>query len=178
MHSGNHTEGREMRPANPVKIIGIAACGDVDFHPRWEGCHYLNLDHFILDSTITGRQTDSLQLYSLKDSLPLLEASGPWRWEWPHRNINIHCAEGDDVKHIYEVIFDTAFYFDEPFIVAGTCLNNNVLMTNWNYDEEINPALIHVQRWVHFPTIYYTLSPTRTDSIDQPPRPGRTRCDI
>lgn len=165
-NSCNHIEGREFYPVEPVKVIGAAACGLMETDPAivpWHSHGTYGLTGNVEDTTITGRATEYLQVYGFdyvegKED-PVLQAQGPWRPEWPHRNINMASA----TLPIYEVLFDSAMIFDNAFVVAGTCSNNNL----WDRDylsvllpesAPIYPPVLPITQWYNYPTVYRALN--------------------
>ena len=164
--TGNHIEGREMYPANPVKVIGVAACGFADHYPhnvqaeRGYGLQEYGLGP-VQDTSLSNRVTEYLQLYSLHSGEPVLEAEGPWRPEWPHRNMYIHRTVGDIVVPVYEVMFDRGdLEFNTNFMVAGTCFNNETILFDAFWPENPYPFSYHhpVDQFLHYPTVYHTIA--------------------
>ena len=162
--NGNHISGRQMIAERPIKIIGIAASAyrqrpaDTSIRAIYESYHpdpsmseeVLHLLTFLntRDTSLTTRITDSLILYKSTDKGPERLAAGPWRIEYPHRNIvlppivppsvchsdpNLHVYDihpwhyGDTAPRtaLYEVIFDHPIVVKDSFIIAGTALNND-----------------------------------------------------
>ena len=101
---GNTIIGNQMVTDHPIKIIGLAACGRMQspadttqyelaltnvWYDEWRynrdrlGWYFPNTR----DMSMAGRITDSLILYKPTDGDPVKLASGPWRVEWPHREI-------------------------------------------------------------------------------------------
>ena len=193
---GNTIIGNQMETERPLKIVGIAACGFMqrpadtvnfffrDYYNRvtWEyhresGCYFPNTR----DLSMAGRITDSLILYKpTSTGAPEKLASGPWRVEWPHRDIllpledsllrcswrSYPCQILNEPVHydstptvaLYEVYFDKPVVVEDSFIVAGTAFNNE-----GSYGYEYPPAydsLVYSEwmwLWDHCPTRYWNL---------------------
>ena len=195
---GNTIIGNQMETDRPIKIIGIAACGFMQrpadttigmlmsaYYHRvsWENDRELYYFPNTRDLSMTGRITDSLILYKpTSTGTPEKLASGPWRVEWPHRNIvlpledsTLRCSwrrsDGpplNDPVHydttptvaLYEVYFDKPVVVRDSFIVAGTAFNNEGSQ-GYEHPPMWAPGY-HDERmwlWDHCPTRYWTLYP-------------------
>ena len=183
---GNTIIGNQMETDRPLKIIGIAACGfmqrPADTANNWHSYYYeMWLDNGenamffsnTRDLSMTGRITDSLILYKpTSTGTPEKLASGPWRVEWPHRNIvlpledsTLRCFwrtppsyppcnapvhyDTTPTVALYEVYFGKPVVVRDSFIVAGTAYNNE-----GSYGSETPPMWL----WDHCPTRYWNLS--------------------
>ena len=166
--AGDFIEGIQMTTSRPLKILGIAACGFAQ--NMIEGTN-VTTDN-ILDTSLTGRNTDSLILYKLTPSGPQMLAGGPWRVEWPHRYMIL--PRHDTIRYIcgpvshpellpipvvplYEVMFDKPQVVTDSFVVAGTGNNNERV--------EVRDHLGHLDcYWEHRPTRYWFM----TAHVDTP----------
>ena len=138
--NGNLREGNQFFTDHLLKVVGAAACAraqEVFYLPYQGEC--LNNDSFmcIIDTTLAGRNTDSLILYTFsEDGEPEYQIGGPWRAENPHRHMILPIRDDiwwsgsnhDTVNAaLYEVIFDKPVVVEDSFIVAGTANNNELV---------------------------------------------------
>ena len=162
--SGNLIRGVQMQTDRPLKILGIAAAAYLGTYHIWvEPCTAENT----LDTTLAGRNTDSLKLYRMTPNGPEEIAGGPWRIENPHRHIvlppylpggrpcgqsgPIHLDEPEPEGTLYEVIFDKPQVVIDSFVVAGTARNNEMAVI---WQDNGSPKLY----WEHPPTRYWVLN--------------------
>ena len=155
--NGNLREGNQFYTDRPLKVVGVAACGralNVYYErygncPRRVTCHDDD-DTFlcIIDTTLAGRRTDSLILYTFSSNgEPMYLTGGPWRVEYPHRHMTLPrrqssataplCYLGDNdsswyyqlpvLADLYEVMFDKPRVVTDSFIVVGTANNNELI---------------------------------------------------
>lgn len=176
--SGNHIAGREIVVAEPVSVIGVAACAYADSSATiltrieydengglgYSGSYIPGELHNafpdirdVIDTTMSGRATEYLQLYGILKDTPVLVEQGAWRHEHPHRRMQYMTGVGNNVLHLQEVLFDTSIVLDTNFIVAGTS-NNNTRTIGSTMGEQ--GLLVHAccyYQWDHFPTRYSNL---------------------
>ena len=133
---GNYIEGIRMETDRPLKILGIAVCAFAE--ELSDGP--VRLDN-VLDTSMAGRNTDSLVLYTLTPSGPHMLTGGPWRMEHPNRymvlprydTIRYFCAPSHPelllmpVSGLYEVMFDKPQVVIDSFVVACTANNNHTV---------------------------------------------------
>ena len=193
---GNTIIGNQMVTDRPIKIIGLAACGRMqnpadttqvetlldhwnDYFYEWmqnrESPYYFPNTR---DVSMAGRITDSLILYKPTNGDPEKLASGPWRMEWPHREIllpledsTLRCAYrsrimlfpplNDPVYYdstptvaLYEVFFEKPVMVEDSFIVAGTSFNNE---GSWGWEQHGTIYQSWMWLWDHCPTRYWNL---------------------
>ena len=112
------------------------------------------------DTSVANRLTDSLILYTVTPNGLVRLAAGPWRMEYPHRNIVLPPVLSDPipcsprfydtlvipVAPLYEVIFDTPQVVTDSFVVAGTAKNNTTSLGGIEY------------LWDHRPTRYWAVT--------------------
>ena len=153
---GRHISGQEYPlPDEDMVIIGLAVCPTVlstaeelkniscmpyIVPPSWP----LEWIHCV-DTTLAGRETEYVQLYTIEGGVPQLRGEGAWRLEHPHRymyfpNTMYYTTSGLVVGHeplivpLYEVMFDTAVYFEadksSSIMVAGTYYNNGAVWSS------------------------------------------------
>ena len=156
-----YIEGVQMTTSRPLKILGVAVCAYAE--ELGNGYHsHVRLDN-VLDTSLTGRNTDSLILYKLTPAGPQMLTGGPWRVEWPHRymvlprydTVEWQCTQLDHpellprpVASLYEVMFDKPQVVTDSFIVAGT--------TNNNHSVEVMVDEYHSRCfWEHRPTRHW-----------------------
>ena len=188
---GNTIIGNQMVTDCPIKIIGLAACGRMqnpadttyledDCRDRNDYFYWLSHRESSMyipntrDLSMSGRITDSLILYKPTKGDPEKLASGPWRIEWPHRQILLPLEDStlrhDRYNHpywappfndpvyydstptvaLYEVYFEKPVVVEDSFIVAGTAFNNE-----GSYDLPDNRGGMWL--WDHCPTRYWNL---------------------
>ena len=152
---GRHISGQEYTlPDEDMVIIGLAVCPIVLSTAE----ELLNLSclpyiqyrdpnnpQFIhcVDTTLAGRETEYVQLYTIEGSVAQLRAEGAWRLEYPHRYMNFPTTAYYDGSHfvishepyiapLYEVMFDTGVYLDKlsTIMVAGTHNNNGAVWSS------------------------------------------------
>ena len=167
----------EMGKGDTLKVLGLAVCPIVN--PDIYRCPYLSDSHSmeiigqpmpIIDTTIEGRLTEYVQLYSVEGSTLRLRAEGPWRIEDPHRYLqfpsyaawrggttyyNHSFVKIDSMFNapLYEVLFDTAVLIDDgTFVVAGTHNSNSVRWCDTCSDDLVFTE--HVMCFEHLPTCY------------------------
>ena len=177
---GYKINGNQMYAAEPIKILGIAAC--VHIIPPSDtvlnGCVLSS----VVDTTLAGRLTDSLILYKLTSSGPQLLAAGQWRMENPHRYLTLPMYDTArwpvpyvrgvhiPIEPLYEVMFDKPQVVTDSFIVAGTC-NNNEMYWNTRYCPLNDQNLGRHCLWEHIPSVYWTvysyLYETTPDTMDR-----------
>ena len=179
----------------PIKIIGLAACGrmqspadttqlddmlTLDFYYEWlhnrehHGWYFPNTR----DMSMAGRITDSLILYKPTNGDPVKLASGPWRMEWPHREIllpledsTLRCKwrtwgpffpplnnpvyfDTTPTVALYEVYFEKPEVVEDSFIVAGTAFNNE---GSYSWEQHGTFFSSWMWLWNHCPTRYWNL---------------------
>ena len=178
--NGNLREGNQFYTDRPLKILGIAACAraqnvfDFEFanHPEWS---YMG----ILDTTLAGRNTDSLILYSLSSTGPKYLTGGPWRVENPHRHMilpvrdsiygRVVCPRGENRSDwnggnpnpvnaaLYEVLFDRPEVVTDSFVVAGTANNNELVEVFVPYPNGTGQSGQTQCKFEHRPTRYWSV---------------------
>ena len=179
--NGNLKEGNQFFTDHPLKVVGAAACG------RAMNVYYQHFEYYcdtyatylaIIDTTLAGRNTDSLILYTFsEDGNPKYLTGGPWRVENPHRHMNLprrqqstfapgsYAGDSDSVwryelpvlADLYEVIFDEPVVVRDSFIVAGTANNNelvDMIVPCPNGSGQSGPRLC---LWEHRPTRYWSV---------------------
>ena len=193
---GNTIIGNQMVTDHPIKIIGLAACGRMQspadttqyelaltkvWYDEWRynrdrlGWYFPNTR----DMSMAGRITDSLILYKPTDGDPVKLASGPWRVEWPHREIllpledsTLRCKwrtwglgffpplnnpvyyDSTPTVALYEVYFEKPEVVEDSFIVAGTALNNE---GSYSWEQHGVNFSSWMWLWNHCPTRYWNL---------------------
>ena len=109
----------------------------------------------VVDTTMTGRETEYVQLYTLVGGTPQLQAEKGWHIEDTHRYMRCTVYNQQTQLNetgytpLYEVMFDTGILIeDTSFIVAGTHNNNGL---TWGHvDGYTNPRIL----LEHYPTRY------------------------
>ena len=194
---GRMITGNQLYTDRPLKILGIAACGfrqrtayyplqgnasrhynypsGVRLHPEW----YIPS---AIDTTFTGRVTDSLILYLPTPEGPVMQAAGPWRAENPHRYITL--PERYEDEYLYPLLheWDTVEYsqswpheiinwpqidtfptvplyevmFEKPQIVADSFIVAGTCNNNVPQSVRITEA-DSMYLWQHNPTRYWYL---------------------
>ena len=150
--AGRYIRGQEFTAASEgLMVVGLAVCptfvGDSDLSLLNSHCR---LDYgsgnwlHVEDTTMAGRLTEYVQLYTFEGGTPQLLAQGGWRFEHPHRYMlfpywfesdllsgftTLH--EDTIIAPLYEVMFDTAVLLDKPtFMLACTHNNNGAVWTD------------------------------------------------
>ena len=163
----NFIEGVQMTTDRPLKILGIAACA---YAQDLEDGTPVRIDN-VSDTSMSGRNTDSLILYKPTPSGPLMLAGGPWRMEQPQRymvlprpdTVPYSCPQiglhpwllPTPVSAVYEVMFDKPQVVTDSFIVTGTANNNHKFVTWDDYGR-------YECWWEHRPTRYWTVKKLET----------------
>lgn len=190
---GRMISGNQLYTDRPLKILGIAACGYAQRTAYYTlpGClngvnglelHPERYIASVIDTTLSGRVTDSLILYLPTPNGPVMQAAGPWRVEDPHRYVTLPRRKEHPLPllnewrsydnpptidtfptvPLYEVMFEKPQIVTDSFIVAGT-YNNNWVQTVWPTE---NDSMV---LWQHNPTRYWYLwnktSQPDTDNI-------------
>ncbi len=174
--AGRYIRGQEFTAASEeLMVVGLAVCPTFvdDSELSWllSNCEWYfsedgNWIH-VVDTTMAGRLTEYVQLYTFEGGTPQLLAQGGWRFEHPHRYMlfpNWYYLAGNYARSVpvlqnetivaplYEVMFDTAVLLDKPtFMLAGTHNNNGAVWTDTCSDRITSvPRLCYEHR----PTAY------------------------
>ncbi|MBO4599518.1 MAG: T9SS type A sorting domain-containing protein, partial [Bacteroidales bacterium] len=178
---GNNVRGVQMYTDHPIKVVGIAACAYAqepqDTTLYWVyNCggqigHPERMFPNTRDTTLAGRLTDSLQLYDVGSGTLHYLAGGPWRVEYPHRNIPLpplysispyELLDSSPIVPLYEVMLDKPQVVADSFVVAGTSYNNEgSYAVQYCPGFETRPE--NMWLWNHPPTRYWTLFLTDMD---------------
>ena len=178
--NGNIRHGNQFYTDRPLKILGIAACARAQniFY-----CHFPDgpTDSTyigIVDTTLAGRNTDSLLLYTFSSTGPKYLTGGPWRVEYPYRHMILPRREyryagelhyrGDrdsdwswptDTVNaaLYEVIFNEPVAVRDSFIVAGTANNNETVGVFVPFPNGVGQNGITTCLFEHRPTRYWSV---------------------
>ena len=180
-YNGSHIAGQQfcLSRDEEIRVIGVAVCPLVN--PQLED----NIDSSwyqgiwvvpILDTTMAGRLTEYMQLYTVDagNRTLRLKAEGPWRWEDPHRYLQFpHYYAWRDtldensnpsrefilidstiVTPLYEVMFDTGVVIrDSAFVIAGTYYNNKYSLYD-SASDDYRLRRIVFRTHDHLPTCY------------------------
>ena len=172
---GRYIIGQECPVTEEIKVIGLAVCPErlngIDLYPNFAFFDVPNQHSgfSIVDSTISGSETEYVQLYTLRNgSTPLLQRQGAWRFDDPYRYMCynhmiipgqyayplLHIYFDTACIPLYEVMFDTCIYVsNETIVLAATHNNNDVLLTDTCYDTVYSSPHIC---FAHRPTRYTT----------------------
>ena len=185
-NTGNNIRGVQMVTDRPIKILGVAACGYAqEPSDTTVSCFLYELDLGITghlfpnmrDTTLAGRNTDSLMLLVPTAGGPSYLAGGPWRVENAHRYIPLptridaltldmetyapdwtvrpfRILDTTPVVPIYEVMFDKPQVVTDSFIVAGTG-NNNEGSYRIQYAPGMETMWENMWLWDKRPTRYW-----------------------
>ena len=119
---GRHSSGQEYEINDDMVIIGLAVCPRVlstaaelkrlDCTP-YISPNLLGLDWIhAVDTTVSGRLTEYVQLYTIEEGTPRLRGEGGWRVEYPHRYMNFpNTLEMDSVNSFWQSVRH------EPYVV-------------------------------------------------------------
>ena len=174
--TGRYIRGQEFTAASEeLLVVGLAVCptfvGEQAL-PQLNSYYFLDYvmtgDNWlhVVDTTIAGRLTEYVQLYTFESGTPQLLAEGGWRWEYPHRYMlfpnwyergGLHFVpvlheEDTIIAPLYEVMFDTAVLLDKPtFMLACTHNNNGAVWTDTCSDTIYSEPKLCFE---HYPTVY------------------------
>ena len=162
-YSGNQIIGQQMFTDRPIKVVGLATCAYIqpptDINMREFSYCFPNTR----DTSMTGRATDSLILYTIVDDNPVELKSSPWRAEQPHRYLLLPPYDTTEpiqlrpipaIASLYETMFDTPVIVEGDFIVAGTELNNEGSYS-WIHAPHYEQWPQWIWLWDHCPTRYW-----------------------
>ena len=179
---GRYTVGQEIDIYEDMVIIGLAVCPEV--LSTAEQLSRLNSEPYIrvstgewihaVDTTIAGRLTEYMQLYTINEGTPILRGEGTWRLEDPHRYMIFPKTVGYDMNTVsliighepyvvplFEAMFDTGVYIEayksSSIIVAGTHNNNGAVWSSVASDAVFSSPRICFE---HSPTYYSTTKDT------------------
>ena len=154
MYGGRHITGQEFACNDDLMVRGLAVCPTIFTdvpHLIHISAPYVNTLSQVVDTTIAGRETEYVQLYTIEGGLPQLQAEGAWRWEDAHRYMYFPHHMDDSLRPItvplYETLFDSSILISgKNFMLAGTHNNNGVALSVTTSES--------LACWEHYPTAY------------------------
>ena len=153
MMGGRHITGQEFECNDNLMVKGLAVCPTIftDVSHVIRLAPYVNTLSQVLDTTMAGRETEYVQLYTIEGGLPQLQAEGAWRWEDAHRYMYFPHHMDDSLRPItvplYETLFDSSILISgKRFMLAGTHNNNGVALSVTTSES--------LACWEHYPTAY------------------------
>lgn len=171
--SGRHLTGQEYDALEPMMVVGLAVCPTVvsdreSLSKLTSGpfnTHYWEWMH-VVDTTMAGRLTEYVQLYTIEGGQPQFQAEGAWRLEDPHRYMlfsNWYDIDSyrvppnllhEDTIYVplYEAMFGRGVLVDgKSYMLAGTHNNNGAIWTQECCDTLYDDSTICFE---HSPTAY------------------------
>ena len=158
--NGRHITGQEFTRNDELMVRGLAVCPTISDVSRLASSPLENTWPQVQDTSIAGRETEYVQLYTIEGGLPQLQAEGAWRWEDAHRYMYFPHNYDDSLLGpisvpLYETMFDSSILISgKTFMLAGTHNNNGIV---WAETSAGTRAC-----WEHYPTTY---SMTWIDSL-------------
>ena len=175
-NTGRHITGCQFAtPDDDIVVKGLAVCPTiinteellecaVDY--RWRGQGIDTAARYVIDTTLAGRETEYVQLYTIEGGQPQLQAEGGWRIEHSHRHmlfprsyesshLTVLPSNGPVVVPLYEAMFDTSILIEadkvQHYMLAFTHNNNNAVWSLTANDTVFPSPNIC---WEHYPIAY------------------------
>ena len=176
-NTGRHITGWQFAtPDDDIVIKGLAVCPTIinteqllecatDY--RWRGQGIDTAARYVIDTTLVGRETEYVQLYTIEGGQPQFQAEGGWRIEYPHRYMlfprSYECshltalAPSNDtiVVPIYETMFDTSILIEPDkvqYCMLAFTHNNNNAVWSLTANDTVFPSPNIC--WEHYPIAY------------------------
>ncbi len=145
MLGGRHITGQEFACNDDLMVRGLAVCPTIFTDvPHLIHVPFINTLSQVVDTTMAGRETGYVQLYTIEGGLPQLQAEGAWRWEDAHRYMYFphHMDDAMPITvPLYETLFDSSILISG---LAGTHNNNGIVLTETSAGS--------MACWEHYPT--------------------------
>ena len=177
-NTGRHITGCQFAtPDDDIAVKGLAVCVCPIIFNTEELLGYTGMNiwrfqgvdttvRYVIDTTLVGRETEYLQLYTIEGGQPQLQAEGGWRIEHSHRHMlfprsyeSSHLtalpSNGPVVVPLYEAMFDTSILIEadkvQHYMLAFTHNNNNAVWSLTANDTVFPSPNIC---WEHYPIAY------------------------
>ena len=177
LNTGRHITGWQFAtPDEDIVVKGLAVCPTIinteqllecatDY--RWRGYGIDTAARYVIDTTLAGRETEYVQLYTIEGGQPQFQAEGGWRIEHPHRHMLF--PRGHECSHhaalppsndtmvlpLYEAMFDTSILIEADkvqYCMLAFTHNNNNAVWSLTANDTVFPSPNIC--WEHYPIAY------------------------